>query len=221
MKRLLTYKWSIVVVILHLIVMAWFLVQLPAGAKIPSHWNIKGEIDGWMGVTGSMIMGLSLSLGIFLLLYLMPYYDPRYRKNKDRMEKILPSISFVLLLFFALIHVYSLYLGSMGAGAEGFRFTFVLMGMMFVILGNILPKVPNNFFVGIKTPWTLSSEEVWQKTHRLGGWLFVISGLMLCVKAFFPMQQSVLQQILMWVALLLPLYSILYSFLLYRRIGKR
>ena len=78
MKRLLTYKWSIVVVILHLIVMAWFFVQLPADARIPSHWNINGQIDNWMGLTGSMILGISLTLGMFLLLYLMPHYDPRY-----------------------------------------------------------------------------------------------------------------------------------------------
>ncbi len=221
MKRLLTYKWSLVVVILHLIVMTWFFVQLPADARIPSHWNINGQIDNWMGLTGSMILGISLTLGIFLLLYLMPHYDPRYVKNKERMDNIIPRVSFVMVLFFALLHIYSLFLAKMGGGAEGFRFTFVLIGMMFVILGNILPKVPNNFFVGIKTPWTLSNEEVWQKTHRLGGWLFVISGLMLCVKAFIPMRENVLQRILMWVALLLPLYSILYSFLLYRRIGKR
>ncbi|MCB5262239.1 MAG: SdpI family protein [Candidatus Cloacimonetes bacterium] len=221
MKRLLTYKWSIVLVILHLLVMAWFLGQLPAGARIPSHWNIKGEIDGWMGLTGSMIMGLSMSVGIFLLLYLMPYYDPRYRKNKQRMENVLPSISFIMVLFFALLHVYSLYLGKMGGGAEPFRFSYILIGMMFVILGNFLPKVPNNFFVGIKTPWTLSSEEVWQKTHRLGGWIFVISGLMLCVKAFIPMQMKDLHAVLMWVALLILMYPILYSFILYRRIGKR
>lgn len=221
MKRLLRYKWSIVVVVLHLIVMAWFLGQLPADARIPSHWNARGEIDGWMSRSGSMIFGVSMSLGIFLLLYLMPYYAPRYRKHKDRLEKILPLLSFVLLLFLALINIYSLYLGKTGGGSEGFQFIYILIGLLFIILGNIMPKVPNNFFIGIRSPWTLSSEEVWQKTHRLGGWAFVISGLIMSAKAFVPLRQSVFHNVSMVLALSIMLYPILYSFILYRRIMKR
>jgi uncharacterized membrane protein len=201
--------------------MAWFLGQMPADARIPSHWNARGEIDGWMSRTGSLIFGLAMSLGIFLLMYLMPYYAPRYRKHKDRLEKLLPRLSFILLLFFALINIYSLYLGKSGGDSGGFQFIYLLIGMLFIILGNVLPKVPNNFFIGIKTPWTLSNEEVWQKTHRLGGWAFVIAGLIMSVKAFLPMHLSVFHTVFMVLALLLLLYPMLHSFILYRKILKR
>lgn len=221
MKRLLRYKWSIVVIILHLIVMAWFLGQLPAEARVPSHWNARGEIDGWMSRSGSIIFGMSMSLGIFLLLYMMPLYAPRYRKHKDRLEKLLPWLSFVLVLFFALINIYSLYLGKMGGGSQGFQFIYILIGLLFIILGNLMPKVPNNFFIGIRTPWTLSNEEVWQKTHRLGGWSFVISGLIMAGIAFVPIELNALHQILTVLTLLILLFPVLYSFILYRRLMKR
>jgi uncharacterized membrane protein len=87
-------------------------------------------------------------------------------------------------------------------------------------LGNLLPKVPKNFFIGIKTPWTLSNEKVWDRTHRLGGILFVLGGLLLMLKGFILPKHSGFQ---VWSAVLafgLLLYPVLHSFILFKRLGK-
>lgn len=221
MKRLMRYKWSILVIVLNLMVMGWFWSQLPSDARIPSHWNIHNEIDGWMSRNGSLVFGTVLTLGMFLLMYFLPLYSPKYKVYEERFESILPGLTFVLVLFFALINVYMLYLAWAGITRPTFQLIFVLMGLLFIFLGNLLPKVPKNFFIGVKTPWTLSSDEVWQRTHRLAGYLFVISGLILIVKAFVPGVNTGFHNLSMIVAMGILLYPLLHSFIIYKQIERK
>ena len=88
------------------------------------------------------------------------------------------------------------------------------VGLLFVVIGNFLGKVRKNFFIGIRTPWTLASDEVWSRTHRLGGWMFVAGGIVMIVGAFAGL--PVLGVIA--VVLAIALYPVLHSFLLYRRL---
>lgn len=96
----------------------------------------------------------------------------------------------------------------------------VLIGLLFIGLGNLLPKVPKNFFVGIRTPWTIANEAVWDKTHRLGGLLFVISGLIMILKGFVLLQNSSFQNITGILVLGCLLYPVLHSFILYKKLVK-
>ncbi|MNY48937.1 Immunity protein SdpI [compost metagenome] len=93
------------------------------------------------------------------------------------------------------------------------------LGLLFVVLGNYLPKVRSNFFIGIRTPWTLSSEEVWYQTHRLGGKLMVAAGILVILAAWLPQPQQL--AVLLGAIGFSSLYPILFSYRLYRRLSAK
>ncbi len=219
MTRLSKYKWSLLILVLQLAAVIWFARALPADAQVPLHWNIHNQIDGWSGKTFGLLWGLGLNLILFLMIFLMPWYSPWYRQYRDRNEGVLPALTAVLVLFFALISVYSLAIARWG-DLKGVNVLMLLMGLLFVFIGNLLPKVPKNFFVGYKTPWTLANETVWDKTHRLGGILFVISGLILILKGFILLGNSGFQVVSAAFAFGLALYPVLHSFILFKRLDK-
>jgi len=215
MTQLSKFKWSLIVLVLHFIVLGYFMVSLPSEAQVPMHWNINNEIDGYWGKTGSLLFGAGMSLGLYLLLYLMPFYSPWYRNYAKRYDTFMPALSVVLLLFLALINVYSLWLAQTKVVPQ-MQFILILIGLLFIFLGNLLPKAPRNFFIGIKTPWTLANEDVWFRTHRLGGKLFVISGLIMVIKGFVLTNNNSFQQISGVVAMLILLIPLPYSLIIYR-----
>ncbi len=183
------------------------------------HWNIENQIDGWAGKTTGLLVGIGTNVLLFLLIYLMPWYSPWYRKYQERNEAVLPALLTVLVAFFALISVYSLVIAKWGE-IPGVNMILVLIGFLFIFMGNLLPKVPKNFFVGIRTPWTLTSDKIWQKTHRLGGICFVISGLIMIAKGFLLKGNQPFQVVTAVLAFAILLYPILYSFILYRKFGR-
>ncbi|HOZ00267.1 MAG TPA: SdpI family protein [Candidatus Syntrophosphaera sp.] len=219
MMRLSKFKWVLLVLALHLAAVVYFMVALPAGARVPMHWNIENQIDGWAGKTTGLLVGIGTNVLLFLLIYLMPWYSPWYRKYQERNEAVLPALLTVLVAFFALISVYSLVIAKWGE-IPGVNMILVLIGFLFIFMGNLLPKVPKNFFVGIRTPWTLTSDKIWQKTHRLGGICFVISGLIMIAKGFLLKGNQPFQVVTAVLAFAILLYPILYSFILYRKFGR-
>ncbi len=218
MKRMANFKWSLVVIVMHLIAVLYFVNVIEPGTMIPSHWNYAGVVDGYFSLTGAVLFGVLFGMGMFLLLYLMPYYSPWYKRFEQRFERLVPSLSFVLLLFFALINVYSLYLAKYPYAVPRMNFILVLIGLLLVFLGNLLPKVPRNFFIGIRTPWTLSNDEVWYQTHRMGGVFFILGGLILALKGIILQGYSMFQAVTTVAAIALLLYPALHSFILYRKI---
>ena len=191
--------WLSIVIIIVQIVLALYLSSFIANdAKIPSHWNFRGEIDGY----SSKWTAVLLFPGINILLF--------------RFSRMVPLITNIIIFFFAIIHIYTLLLGAELVLANG-NFIYYAIGLMFILLGNILPKMPSSFFIGIRTPWTLSSEYVWRKTHKVGGICFVINGLlMIFIPAIWG--NNVTAMIIMSVLFIaLLLYSVLYSFLLYKK----
>lgn len=215
MTRLLKFKWALIVLLLHLIVLGYFAYVLPMDARVPMHWNINNEIDGYSGKTTSLLFGLGMSLGLFLLMYLMPFYSPWYRKYEQRFERILPSLTTVLVLFMALISSYSMYLAKTNIVPQ-MQFIMIIIGLLFIFLGNLMPKTPRNFFIGIKTPWTLANEDVWQRTHRVGGKLFALSGVILILKGLILPNNYAFQQISGVIAMLILLFPLVYSFIIYK-----
>ncbi|MDD2228245.1 MAG: SdpI family protein [Candidatus Cloacimonetes bacterium] len=216
MKRLSKFKWSLAIIVVQLIVMGYFAFTLPADAKVPTHWNINNEIDGYSGKAATLILWSGLSIGMFLLFFLMPWYSPWYKKYEKRFERILPALTVVMVLFFALISIYSLYLAK-SQTVPGVQFILILIGLLFIFLGNLMPKTPRNFFVGIKTPWTLANDDVWQRTHRLGGKLFAVSGVIMIIKGFVLPHDNGFQQISGAIAMLILLSPLIYSFIIFQK----
>jgi len=162
-----------------------FLVNIVLYNKLPDlmpmHWNIAGEINSY----GPKILVAFLSPILMLVIWVAMLYSPKIDPKKDNYTKFDGSYTIItntLVTFFFVIHIIVLSI-SLGYNIAIDKVIPFMVGVLFVVMGNYLPKSKSNFFYGIKTPWTLTSEEVWKKTHRLGGKLFVISGLIIIVSS--------------------------------------
>jgi uncharacterized membrane protein len=142
---------------------------------MPSHWNAAGQIDGWM----PKFWGAMLIPGIMAVIWLTFLVLPRISPRGFEMEPFTRAWGFLrvaILAYMLLIGVLVLRAAT-NQGEISQRVLLGGMGVLFVVMGNFLGKVTRNFFVGIRTPWTLANEEVWSRTHRLGGKCFVVAGL--------------------------------------------
>ena len=149
---------------------------------VPIHWNISGEIDKYgTKILGAFMVPVIMMLTWFGMKYL-PKIDPK-KNNYERFEKSYSIIVSSLMTFFLVLHVVILS-ASMGYKVSIDTIVPSIVGILLIIIGNYLPKSKSNYFYGIKTPWTLSSEISWRKTHRLGGKLFIISGIIIILSSF-------------------------------------
>jgi len=165
------------IILLTFAVCAWAWLQVPTGKPLPVHWNIHGEVDRYSGKFEALLLMPLIALGIQALLIVIPLLEPR-RLNLQRSWKAYAAIWIGVLALLAAIYG-ALVLNALGQPVNPGRVAPVLLGLLFVVLGNYMGKIRSNFFVGIRTPWTLSSERAWNKTHRLGGWVFLALGLLI------------------------------------------
>ena len=214
------FKWCFMIIIIQIILSFYLGLSLPEDTKIPCHWNIKGEIDGYYGKWIGVLLFPAINLVILLLMIALPYISVRYKNAKERFEKVIPGLATIIIFFFAGIHIYMILLAKGILNPSG-NIIFYLIGLMFIMLGNLLPKIPSNFFAGIRTPWTLSSEDVWRKTHRLGGISFVIAGLLMIVITAILGNNSTANIIMFVLFMALVLYPVLYSFILNKKEEKK
>ncbi|PMQ00833.1 MAG: hypothetical protein CBR30_09170 [Dictyoglomus sp. NZ13-RE01] len=186
--------------------------------KIPMHWNFKGEIDRY----GSKFEGVwaipLLTLFLYLGLLFIPYIDPE-RENYIKFEKVYQIIKLSLVIVLSILYYITIIVGLGGPKDLIPKIVPITIGILFIILGNYMPRIKHNWFVGIRTPWTLSNEEVWRKTHRFGGYLFVISGILMIITGFLPPYWNFVFLILS--VFLSGVLSIFYSFILYKRIENK
>lgn len=143
---------------------------------VPTHWNFAGEVDGWSGRGFAAFFFPLLIAGIYALMLLLPLVDP-LRSRYQEFSRGYQVIRVSLVIFMTVIYFITSLVG-LGYQISINKVMPVGVGLLFIILGNFLPKIKKNWFVGIRTPWTLSNEEVWNKTHRLGGKIFIIAGLL-------------------------------------------
>lgn len=185
--------------------------QLPE--RVATHFGVNGEPDGWSS-RGVAAFGMPLvGLLMFTLFHVLPRVLPR-RRNFELFEDTYWAITTLVLAFVVAMHVVVL---GMALGWPVDMPTFVVLGVgsMFVILGNLMPRVKPNWLLGIRTPWTLESEQVWRATHRLGGRTMVIGGLITMAGVFFPTEvQPWIAMAGLGVGAFIPL---VYSYILWRR----
>jgi uncharacterized membrane protein len=184
--------------------------QLPA--TVPVHWNARGQANGFAPrAWGAFLMPVVMA-GTYLLLTAIPRISPR-GFGVERFARVYRIFQTAILTFLLLTSVLVSWAGT-GAKVPIDRAVYVGIGLLFVVLGNFLGKVTKNFFVGIRTPWTLASDEVWLRTHRLGGKLFVLAGLGLIVCGLLGVGGPLAPLAAAGLAGGVPA---IYSYLLYRR----
>ena len=149
---------------------------------VPIHWNIMGEIDKYSPKAFGAFMAPVIMIFTWSGMKFLPKIDPR-KKNYEKFDKSYSVIVSMLLTFFLVIHTVTL-LVALGYSISIEKIIPLIVGVLFIVIGNYLPKSKSNFFYGIKTPWTLSSEVSWRKTHRLGGKLFVVAGIVCILSSF-------------------------------------
>lgn len=169
---------------------AWAYGRVPADAAIPIHWNAAGEVDGYAGRLFALGLPVLVGAGLLAGLLLLPSIEPR-RANLRRSAGAYRAIATALFAFMLAFHGF-LVSAALGGDLDPTRVLPIAIGALLIVVGNWLPKVRSNWFLGIRTPWTLSSESTWRRTHRVGGWAFVIGGLaMIAVGALAPATMSV------------------------------
>ncbi len=180
--------------------------QLPE--RIPTHWNAAGEVDGWSSKPFA-VFGLSaILLAVQWLCTLATGTDP---KKENHPEKVLQLVLWIIPVLSVLLHAVT-YAVALGQEVRMEVVMPVFMGILFAIIGNYLPKCKQNYTIGIKIPWTLNSEENWNKTHRFAGRIWVFGGLLIALTGFLGGFW-----IFLIVALLMVFAPFIYSYLLHRK----
>ncbi|MFP8643673.1 SdpI family protein [Priestia aryabhattai] len=196
-----------------LTLVAWLIALPHLPATMPIHWGANGEADGFATKINAMILTVGIMVLIYFVIAFVPRIDPRKENYKYFSKTYNILLNAVLLLFFFV---------NMGTILQGLGYNVpmsyiapIMAGLVFIIIGNYLQRVRSNYFMGIRTPWTLSNETVWKKTHRLSGKIFFIGGLLILISAFLP---DGYKSIIMWGSIVLCVaVPYLYSYVAYKK----
>jgi uncharacterized membrane protein len=202
--------------VLALMLLAGALVYRHLPERIPMHWNARGQIDGWAARSLlSAFFPVLIVLGMILLAWTLPRIDP-FRRSYRRFRGSYYLIIDLIVALMALVYAVTLYSAFHPGALPVGTLVPAAVGLMMAVMGNQLAKLKRNFFVGIRTPWTLASEAVWVRTHRLGARIFVLAGLGAALSAFLPVPWNI--TVFMVMVLGAALSVLVVSYLIYHRL---
>lgn len=208
-------EWPLwLLVVAALVLGAVVYPQLPE--QVASHWNYRGEVDGYSSRCWGAFGIPLLTAGIYLGMLLLPLIDPS-RQNYEKFAGAYRIIKAVLVIFMIGLHLVVV-LNALGFHAPVDRIVMTGVSLLILIIGNYMGRFRHNYFVGIRTPWTLANETVWCKTHRLGGRLWVAAGILGLAGALMGGAAGGLAlAIALALAVIIPF---VYSYLEFRRLSK-
>lgn len=203
------------IIILGIIVVSsligmYFYPRMPGA--IASHWNIRGEVDGYMSKFWGLFLMPLISLCLLLLFVLIPKIDP-LKANIEKFRNYYDGFIVLMIVFLFYLYLLTIFWNV------GLRFNMIQLlapafGILFYYCGILIENAKRNWFIGIRTPWTLSSDKVWEKTHKIGGRLFKITGVVALLGVLF--HDYAMLFILMPV-ILITAYTVLYSYFEYQK----
>lgn len=183
-------------------------------AQVPIHWNINGEIDRYGSKWAQL--GLSfLPLAIYFLFLLLPKIDPR-KESYEKHGKAFEMFRGLLVSYLSVMTLLTMLVG-LGYYIDIVLFIKPAIGLLFIAMGNYMGQLRPNFFIGVRTPWTLSSEETWRRTHKVAGVVFVIMGLAFMVSMLF--KGAIGAWIPLGTVIIGIIYTIVYSYVDYKKRG--
>ncbi|NGP89820.1 SdpI family protein [Fodinibius halophilus] len=181
--------------------------------RIPSHWNMQGEVDGYSSKNFGLFFLPALNIGIYLLLLYLPKIDPKQRITID--QKPIPVLRTLTVVLMLGIHIWIIS-KAMGYNIATQGGLYLGLSLFFVVMGNYLRTIKPNYFIGIRVPWALEDADNWRQTHKLSSYIWVAGGLLLLL--MYPLFEfSVYSTIFTVIVVLLALIPALYSFYLYKK----
>lgn len=179
---------SAVLILLMVFAGLWALSVLPGDAQVPIHFNSEGEADGWARPWIGLFVSPAIAAVIWAVQALLPRIDPRghnLARSATAYGTIWIAVTAVMAILQAIIIC-----SSLGIDFKRGRLLLLLVAGLLIVVGNVMGKLRWNYTVGIRTPWTLADERVWDKTHRFGGRALVLGGALISLAAFIPAMQG-------------------------------
>jgi len=206
---------SIAMILLMIAIAAFVATSLTGNAQLPTHWGIDGKPDSFSGKWTALLLPAVIAGGVSLLFYVLPAIEPR-RQGLERSQGLY-LWGWVALLVMSLLIQLAVVSVALEWAIAGTRFMLAGIGIVFLMIGNQLGKSRSMYMMGFRTPWTLASEEVWIKTHRLAGKLMASGGGLLLLAAFVPLPGDAVAVLLLAVIAVGVGLPVLYSYVLWRR----
>ena len=195
----------------------WAYPQLPE--QVPSHWNASGQVDGYTNALGGAFLLPAILLGVYILLWIIPKIDPK-KENYQKMGKAYWVSAFFVTLVLSGVHIFAIAAAlEITPSKQDLPIAWIniMIGLLFIILGNYMGKIKPNYTFGIRTPWTLANEEVWKKTHRFSGPVMLGAGVITIAAAFLPVSWNF--GIMMVAVGGSAIIEIVYSYIVFKKIN--
>lgn len=202
------------IILLPFLYLAYVWPDLPQ--RVPMHYNIKGEIDRYGDKSELLIIPFIMPVLIYIIFLVVPKIDP---KNKlQQMGNKFQTIKVLLTTFMSVLALYIIY-STKNASLSNPNYVLLLIGVLYVILGNYFKTIKANYFIGIKTPWTLENETVWKDTHKLGGKLWFAGGLLIILGCLI-LNQKTNFIFFMSITAIITIIPIVYSYVRFKQISE-
>ena len=203
-------------IVVLIIILISFIIGISIYPQMPemmaSHWNIRGEVDGYISKFWGIFLMPFISFALFLLFVIIPNIDP-LKQNIVKFRKYFDGFIILLELFLFYLYLFTIF------WSYGLRFNIIQIlipafTILFFYVGILVEKSKRNWFIGIRTPWTMSSDKVWDKTNKLGGKLFKIIGIIILIGIFFVDYAFYL---IILPVFIVAIYTVVYSYFEYQK----
>jgi len=198
-----------VLILISFIAGIYLYSQMPD--RMASHWNISGDVDGYMSKFWGIFLVPLVAFGLFLLFFIIPFIDPK-KHNIEQFRVYYDRFFIVIIVFILYIYLLTL-LWNLNVRFNLIQLMTPAFAVLFYYTGVVISHAKMNWFIGIRTPWTLSSEKVWNQTHILGGKLFKITGIIALLAIIFV---NYALFFILVPLIVVGIYTVVYSYFAYR-----
>ncbi len=205
-KNLKTLIITSIIILLPMVAGLVLWNRLPE--QVPFHWNAAGEIDGWASRPVAVFVPSAMMLALQWLCILVTSTDPKKQNHPEKVKVLVFWLIPIITVFISAL----MYVSALGVSVRVETLMPILLGLVFVAIGNYMPKCKQNYTIGIKIPWTLASEENWNRTHRLAGWVWVGGGVVMLLSGFLGIFWLTLVPAIIMVAV-----PLIYSYILHQK----
>lgn len=198
------------IILLSFLIGLYFYPKLPD--QVASHWNERGEVNGYMSKFWGLFLMPIVTAAMFILFIIIPKIDP-LKANIAKFRNYYNGLIVLIVVFLFYIYILTI-VWNLGWIFGMTQFLAPALGILFFYIGILLKNAKRNWFIGIRTPWTLSNEKVWERTHKLGGKLFKAAGILALFGIFFH-DYAILFIIVP--VIVFSIYAVVYSYVEYQK----